>query len=162
MNDGNVNPYETPAAELINIDENNNISEFKRFTAWGVFGLGLITGGIYTIYWLYSRANIANTIHKKQISHILLVSLVIATVLSFASNFFGDSQMALAANLIITLAYVISYLVVVFKLRNRLSDVLSDSAGTQTHLGPILTFFFSSIYFQYKINECIDECSINS
>lgn len=159
MNEVAENPYKAPSAELASGQTSDDIQAFGRFTAWGVFGLSIITFGLYPIYWLCSRAGIANSLHEQEIHRAWLALLVVSTGLSFASGFFGESEVAVMAALAITLAYMVSYLVVLFSLRNRLQDVMNRGSGNSYSLNPILTFFLSAIYLQYKINQCIDEGS---
>lgn len=153
------NPYKTPAADLASTDNDKSILQFKRFSAWGVFGLSVITLGIYPIYWLYTRAQVVNSNHEKQISSALLMSMVLVTILSFASSFFGEGNIALIVGLVVAIAYMVIYILVLFKVRNRLVDIMNKSCTSVYKLGPVLTFFFFSIYLQYKLNQCIDECS---
>ena len=159
MDEMNDNPYKTPEAELSSTDNDKSILQFKRFSAWGVFGLSFITLGIYPIYWLYTRAQVVNSIHEKQISSALLMSMVLVTILSFASSFFSESDVAVIVGLVVAIAYMVIYILVLFKVRNRLVDIMNNSCATVYKLSPVLTFFFFSIYLQYKLNQCIDECS---
>ena len=159
MNEMSENPYKTPEAELSSTDNDKSILQFKRFSAWGVFGLSFITLGIYPIYWLYTRAQVVNSIHEKQISSALLMLMVLVTILSFGSSFFGESDVAVIVGLVVAVAYMGIYIMVLFKVRNRLVDIMNNSCASVYKLGPVLTFFFFSIYLQYKLNQCIDECS---
>lgn len=157
MNAPDDNPYKTPEAYLVQSTNDKSILEFRRFTAWGVFGLTIITFGIYPYYWMYSRAKTINSLHDDKIPMVLPISLLGVVFLSYASSFFGESAEAIYASLAITLIYLVLYLVVLFKIRNRLQDIIDRSANKQYKLGIIMTFFFYAIYLQYKINECIDE-----
>lgn len=161
MNDKVNNPYQSPSADLIDNDLENPIFLFKRFTAWGVFGLGIITLGIYTIYWLCSRAGTINAMHKNQIGELWISGLVISTFLSFLSGAFGPSDAALFAEILISLVYIVTYIAVSFKIKYRLEEVMNQNSQAIYKIGPVLTFFFSAIYLQYKINEYIDTNSGN-
>lgn len=154
----NNSPYQSPTADLINHDsKSTKIQEFDRFSAWAVFFLSLITLGIYQIYWLYSRATVINAIHEKKIHKAWLIILIFTTLLSFATSFIGVSDAAIVASAIITLVYIISYLVVLFTARNRLQDIMNTGRADAYKVSAALTFFGSIIYLQYKINQCIDE-----
>lgn len=153
-------PYKTPVAELVAASEGNgSILKLKRFSAWGVFGLGLITLGIYPLYWLYSRSIDVSSLHEKPISRVLLNAFLLTYILSFAVDLMGDGDMAAISSLVIFIVYLILYLTVLFTLRSRLQDVMYVSSGTIYKLNIVLAFFLSAIYLQYKINQCIDECS---
>ena len=157
MSEATNDPYRTPEASLVQPTNDQSILAFRRFTAWGVFGLTIITFGIYPYYWMYSRATIINSLHEDKIPLALPLSLMGVVFLSYASSFFGEGETAIIASLVITLIYLVLYFVVLFKIRNRLQDIINRSGNKQYKLGPILTFFFYAIYLQYKINECIDD-----
>ena len=157
MTGPNENPYKTPEAHLVQTTSDKSILAFKRFSAWGVFGLTIVTLGIYPYFWMYTRTKTINSIHENVISPALVSAFLVVVALSYASSFFGESQQAILAGLAISLLYLVLYLVVLFKIRNRLQDIINRSSNNPYKLGTILTFFFSSIYLQYKINECIDE-----
>ncbi|UYM16335.1 DUF4234 domain-containing protein [Endozoicomonas euniceicola] len=147
-------PYRTPYSDLNIETSSNKILYFKRFSAWGVFGLSLITFGIYPLYWLYSRTKVLNSIVDNRISDILLNTLIVLFIMSFV---IGVSFEEIPENTIIAaldhinyLSYMVIYLTVLFKFRNRLRDMIG------TNIGSTLTFFGSAIYLQYKINKEID------
>ncbi|WP_193162454.1 DUF4234 domain-containing protein [Microbulbifer hainanensis] len=135
------------------------MSEFSRFSAWGVFGLSLITLGIYPIYWLYTRANIINQHHENKISMVWLNLLVISFIIAFFGGFLGQSAAVATLLLATNIVYMVSYLASLFKVRNRLQDMMNERFGAKYSVGPVLTFFFSAIYLQYKINQCIDDAN---
>ena len=151
------NPYNAPNAELLNSNSSSEIHNFTRFSAWAVFFLSLFTAGIYPVYWLYSRSTTLNETHESKIHKAWLISLVAITLLSFASSFFGDSEMAIVLALLVSVAYLVIYITVLFMVRNRLQTVIQNSSNNSLSVGPVLTFFFNCIYLQYKINECIDQ-----
>ena len=150
MNDSVNSPYASPLAELVEKNDNQKIHEFTRFSAWGVFGLLIITLGIYPIYWHYTRAEKINSFHDNKINKAWLIALVLSFILSIFMEFLGDSNIELILSLVVSIVYLVAYIVVSFSIRNRLQDI------TKTRISGILTFFFSAIYLQYKINENID------
>lgn len=163
MNDTANSPYASPSADLIEKNKNNkNILEFKRFSAWGVFGLSVITIGIYPVYWLWTRAETINTLHDRKITKAWLIALVATTILSTILGFMGDNTVILSASLILSLAYLVTYIVVLFKARNNLQDIMNAGGGETYKLNPVLTFFANVIYLQYKTNECIDHNTTSS
>ena len=143
--------YKAPEADLSQEGEGaDGLDNLKRVSARLVFFLGLITGGIYTIYWVYSRSVAINLTQKMKISSMLLNGLVVAFILasisSIGSIIVGSlawSYFELGSNLV----YFVLYLVVIFTIRSRLKSI------TNLPINVILTFFFSAIYFQYKINQ---------
>jgi len=147
------NVYSAPKSDL-NVDDSTGLNHFIRFSAWGVFGLSIITLGIYWIYWLYNRSNIINSIHSNKIASWLIVGFVTAYIVnsmsSIAEAFIPENIIIIMATLLSSLAYFVLYIMLVFGMRSRLSTILGTS------LNGVLVFFFSAIYFQYKINEAID------
>jgi len=156
MTNSTENPYQSPTADLVEHGSSQKIFQFKRFSAWGVFGLGIITLGIYTAYWLVSRSTTTNAIHENKISPTLTSIFIGTTILSFLSGLLGESDIAVAASILITLAYLVSYVMVAFKLRNRLREMMEEGSTQSSPLSGVLTFLFSAIYLQYKINQYID------
>jgi len=162
------NPYSAPKADLAVKPSGGGIEKikhFKRFTAWGVFGLSLITYGIYTVYWLYSRTKILNElVPDNKIADWIPSTLILTTLVSIGAGIVSGGYVSAVsvgiANsiyLLSTLAYLVLYIILIFAFRNRM-NVLSDShAGSKFWIGGIMTFFFNAIYFQYKINQVHDE-----
>ncbi len=147
------NIYQSPSSDL-DVSEGGDIANFKRFSAWGVFGLSVITLGIYPAYWLYSRSKVLNSFHENGISFVLLNAFLLFVFLSFSigilSGVIPENTILAAVNGIISIPYFVIYLVILFKFRGRIKDI----SGGQ--VGPVLTFFGSAIYLQYKINAFID------
>lgn len=147
-------PYATPTADLDLKGSENLIAHFKRISAWAVFGLSIITLGIYPAYWLYDRSKVLNSIIENKISDILLnifIGLVILSIaVGFWSGFSPEIAILATANSIISVLYMIAYIVVLFSFRNRLAEL------TNGNINGIITFFASALYLQYKINQAID------
>lgn len=148
------NIYQTPEADLNKGNESEGAINFERFSAWGVFGLMVITGSYYGIYWLYNRSEILNAFHPRKMPMGLLVAFVLLAIFSIVFGILTSTSvnsptiemLDIAANL----GYLIIYLIVLFGFRSRLIQVTGD------RVNPFLTFFGSVIYFQYKLNKAID------
>ncbi|MBV0932332.1 DUF4234 domain-containing protein [Marinobacterium weihaiense] len=162
MNQVADNPYVAPEAELEVQHEAGDLSVFPRFTTWAVFGLTIITLGIYAVYWMYSRTRHLNSITEDRISNGFVgaaVGVYIASGVSSIMMGLTDAS-ALSGTMVLIdgllgLASWILMLVWAFKFRNRLNRV-TDSRGKPTWAGPILTFFFSVFYLSYKVNQHLD------
>jgi len=160
------NPFEAPQANLEteSSGELSFINAFTRFTAWGVFGLSIITAGLYMYYWMFSRVKNLNTgLSSEQKIPSLLTNTVIATgiiytIFAYAPGFVDGSIVAVVAmaTLVFMVIYMVTYLTWLFKFRNRLNILTGAKKGDQLWLGGIMTFFFNVIYFQYKINQIHD------
>ncbi|WP_024610168.1 DUF4234 domain-containing protein [Pseudoalteromonas sp. TB64] len=155
MSEGTENIYEAPESNLSqdNDSKNKPILEFERFSAWGVFFLTLITLGIYGVYWLYSRINKANTLAKNKVNKNLLYGYLAMYVINFALSFATIPPML---SIVISLTSMVLGLVVIFSLRSSFIELINEGSKEPVKLGGILTVFFNIIYFQYKINEAID------
>ena len=155
MEDTSRNPYQAPASDVTIAASAESIAHFKRFSAWAVFGLSLITLGIYPLYWLYSRSKTLNGFHTRKIAGGLMRSAVIAFVVlvltEVLTEAYAQSVWLALIGTLSRIAYLTLYLILLFALRNR----LRDSIGSR--VSPILTFLFGCIYLQYKINGAIDE-----
>lgn len=153
------NPYSAPEATLDRPQESQALAGFKRFTTWGVVGLCIITLGIYSLYWLYSRTNQINNLTDNKIGKtFVLVTTVLylaSTVISYLPFVGVINTTLLMASPFVSFAAMVLYVVWAFKIRNRLNQV-TNSAGQITWCGPILTFFFTIFYLNYKINQNID------
>lgn len=163
------NPYSAPDADLAVKNTGSGVAkvkEFPRFTTWAVVGLSIITLGIYTFYWLYSRTKILNRLlPENKIAGWLpiaaIVTLIAYYVVSIAVPFLASASPELAAglgglSLIVNIAYIVFYLMWVFGFRSRLNQLSGSNKGDIFWLGGILTFFINVYYFQYKINQMHD------
>lgn len=148
------NPYSAPTSDLTVTTEDMISDNFQRFSAWWVFLLTIITLGIYPIYWTFTRAQTANRIHENQIASAWLAAMVALYALTFLAEYAFPEMEGIF--LLANIGYLVAYLTCLFKVKNRLQDLMSKSTGSTYTLSPILTFFFNSIYLQYKINEFID------
>lgn len=163
MNQITDNPYVAPAAELEVEHAAGDLSVFKRFTTWGVFGLSIITLGLYTIYWLYSRSQKLNQITDAPISQGFIGTATAVYVLSFFFSFvvpfvgvsMENMGLLVMIDSLLSLTSIVLFIVWSFKFRNRLNRV-TQSAGKPTWSGPIMTFFFNVLYLNYKVNQNID------
>jgi hypothetical protein len=153
------NPYSPPQSDVEVINASNSMSSFKRFSAWWVFLLTFVTFGIYTMYWLYTRSVTINNIHHRRISDTAIWGTIITYVISTAISFLPSDFSANLAivGLIGTFAYLFFFLWWLYAVRNRLQEMIDENGGPDFRIGPIMTFFFQSIYLQYKINEQIDQ-----
>lgn len=166
-----VNPYAAPDSDLSNASEESGIEIFERFSAWGVFALMFVTGGIYYWFWLYNRTKSMNQVVENKISGALVKStitviigyLVCYLLLAFSAGAGSGALSAIFGALFAILyipAIVLPY-VWVFKIRNRLNQITNSEKGDKTWAGPIMTFFFHGLYLQYKINQNLDEVKTN-
>lgn len=156
MENNTTNPYKTPEATVENTPTGQLFNVFDRFTAWGVFGLSLITFNIYNIYWLYSRTQKINDAMSLKISPMLVNIASVCGVLSIASNFIQFMPPAIGGILTLaSLAYFVMYLIWCYKIRAAIHEHVNAQKGTYAWANAFLTIF-GPIYLQYKINKIID------
>lgn len=167
------NPYSAPDADLAVENSDSGVAavkQFPRFTAWAVFGLSIITLGIYSYYWLYTRTTQLNNLSapENKIASWLPTTTIIVVILYWIMNFaplmmggaMADPSMAMMigiVSLVISIAYLVFYLMWIFGFRNRLNMLSGVNKGEAFWLGGVMTFFFNVIYFQYKINQMHDQ-----
>lgn len=161
MNQVADNPYVAPEADLEVQHAAGDLSVFNRFSTWGLFGLALISFGIYNIYWLYNRTQKLNSICENPIPKGFMNGAVITYIAFMVVSFLGGlvpsaAEMLAMISGVLNLAVVVLFLVWAFKFRNRLNQI-THSEGKKTWAGPIMTFFFNVLYLNYKINQNIDE-----
>ena len=150
--------YKTPDSDLNTFS--GDIDSFERFSAWGVFGLSVITFGVYVMYWFLSRTKVLNGFYQNKIPdgvvYGALISYVVYFVGSLVPQSFYTNDLFVSLFAVISLVYLILYLVWVFKFRSRLLEIAQGNGHPEFRINPALTFFFQSLYLQYKINQYID------
>lgn len=160
------NIYSAPQSDVAGVvDTTNEIDAFPRKSAWLVFFLGIPTLGIYSYYWLYTRTQRMNSLPNRKLSIMIPSMLLILTFVSFVVSalgaiYKGNTVLALVSPLI-SIIILVLYIISTFSLRGELRNVLESSGASKPDLNGVLTFLFSSIYMQYKINQCIDERNNN-
>lgn len=151
------NPYTTPKSNVREASSTDNMNIFPRFSAWGVFGLTIITFGVYYVYWLYTRTAKINEVVDDKIPSWLVNASLTTYVLYIAINFIPEEateNIAVALSMAaIVIGYIVFYYWWLYSVRSRIHSLSNDS---DFKIGPILTFFFQPIYFQYKINQYLD------
>lgn len=159
MNEVAINPYQTPESDVSAVQvPNKQVIKFKRFSAWWVFLLTTLTSGLYGMYWVYSRTNEVNQYHEKKISKFLLFLFLGSFLTMMGTIPFANNEQLIMVCAAATIAYMVLYVIVIFKIRNRLKDIISDTASWQYDVSIFLTFIFWATYLQFKINQLVDEC----
>lgn len=150
------NPYKAPEAEVESAATDKISEVFERFSAWGVFGLSLITFGIYNMYWHYNRSQRINERMEYQISSLFINATLTLWVLSFIANAGGFLPPMVTAILgFASLAYLVMYIMWCFKIRAAIHAHVNAEKGTYAWANAFLTIF-GALYLQYKINKIID------
>jgi hypothetical protein len=150
------NPYAPPKSTVDTEPVRGNVLAFPRFSAWWVLLLGIITLGFYPLYWLYTRTKTANRLAPgsavspglpQTVLTVTAVNIILALI---AAGMPRDSAFHTFSTLVSIVTWV-AQLIWIFQFRSTLIAIAGKPVGG------VLTFFFSNLYFQYKINQFIDE-----
>ncbi len=158
----NENIYSPPKSDVSN--EHHSIYEisfFPRKSAWLVFLLTIVTCGLYTPYWVYTRTKMVTQIPNQHLSTtaatcylcITIISILVVILLQMFAKNAGIGNISGIMNLL----QIVFYIIAVFSLRSTVEVFLRNAGATEPKLNKFLTFFFCTIYMQYKINKCLDE-----
>lgn len=156
------NPYQPPQSDVSLPDtRENSIEIFGQFSTWAVFGLSIITLGIYNIYWLYTRTRLLNKLKyvdpvSENFMKITTAIYVLSMPLGFIDGFLAQYPYILLLTKLVSATGTIMALVWVFMFRNQLNSFLYQSDKPTSKLGPVMTFLFQIIYLSYKVNENIE------
>ncbi len=144
------------------------IKEIKRLSTWAVVAFAMISFGIYTFYWLFSRTKILNSNLPEDdriaswIPIVGIVSFALYFILSIVPPLFLIStnpelvSILMGVGGVIGLVYFVVFLVWIFKFRSRLNLLSGSTSGEKLWLGGVLTFILNVMYFQWKINQIHD------
>ena len=116
--------------------------------------LTFVTCGIFGIVWMFIQANWVRRIDPENQGLVLYTIYIVGVVLGGALSISEEEAVQLLSSLM-NLGAMICYIVGHFKLRSGLHRYYAGPP-IHLHLGPVMTFFFNNIYFQYhftRINE---------
>jgi hypothetical protein len=168
------NPYAAPEADVQpTVAAASSFAPFPRFSAWWVFLLSLVTLGLYTIYWLFSRSQVLNRQLPGERIAVAFMSLAIAL---YAVDWFaGLAQAVQAFGSVSTLdepvfgvvgtaisltswALMIAWSVMFRSRLNTLCDQeFRDMYGVNLGVTVVLALFYvAPVYLAYKINQFKD------
>lgn len=154
--------YNAPQSELRNgSGRKSKFTEFRYISAWYILGFNVITLGIYVMYWMYTRANLINGIHPKQINPSVIsgyvVTYILLIVLPIASSMGFNSEAVANTNLVLTMANFVLHLILLYTIRARLLEFAEEEGANDFTIDPVITFFGVNIYLQYVINKRINQ-----
>ena len=116
--------------------------------------LMFVTCGFFGIVWMFIQANWVRRIDPDN-KAIVLYSIYMAGVVIALALAVSEDQSAQVLSGLVNIAGVVCGIVGYFKLRSGLHDYYGGPP-IHLYLGPVMTFFFNTIYFQYhftRINE---------
>ena len=139
------------------------IRSLKSQSTWRLFGLGVITYGVYYAHYIARqtqlinlRLNAESRIPPSFITFIRFLSYL-TLGLFFCFLFVEDGHpIAIASNLL-DRVWMIMILVWGFYARNRTNQLNATASNDAAWFSGLWTFLFSPLYFNYKINVLTDD-----
>lgn len=156
-------PYKPPVVDVSppDVRVKDTIQVFERFSTWYVFGLSVLTLGLYLVYWLITRSRKLNGLKfvepiSETYMQITAAAWVLYYPVSIGEIFMRDNFTYLMFSKAFTLLTTIMVLVWAFMFRNRLNTFLERSSTKSSKLGPVFTFLFQVLYLSFKVNQNLD------
>lgn len=145
-----------------------SIDRFKEQSTWRLFGLGMITYGIYFAYFMKRQTHKINEsladddkISDAFVNAILIFSYV--SLLLFIGYLFVDEGHPLESlSNAVDRAWGLMLLVWGFKARNRVNTIFGISKDDPKWFHGLWTFLFSPLYFNYKINQICEQYAVQT
>lgn len=140
--------------------EIRRIHEFSRQRVLVLLGLNLITFGLYNAFWLERCARTIGRIEPEKRIGIMwaLITLAIAflrAVLDVGTLVTDDPYTYPyldAGERLFRRCVIVLFIILCFKVRNRLNGLLRAQRGDGLRFSGLWTFLFGSFYLQYRIN----------
>lgn len=138
------------------------LEEIQSQSTWRLFGLSVITGGIYEAYYIHKLTKQINPIVEigKRLSNALINSIFVLCYLSvifrIVEKFFEENMEIGIATLLIMLVTRIALITWAFKIRSRIHVHCELDKKTYMWFSAFWTFFYAPIYLNYRIN-CLVE-----
>ena len=114
-----------------------------------VLVLSIVTCGIFGIAWLFIQAGFVKKIDPQSKAMPMFLGYIAIILLS--SVFLRGSMMALTLLPLIQLGAMVLFWIGAFGMRKSLVTYYNSVENCGLRLGPIMTFFFSVLYFQYHL-----------
>jgi hypothetical protein len=118
--------------------------------------LGLVTGGLFALAWLFVQANFIKRIDGSSKARELLTGVAAADVVyiglaSSAAASASNAQALASYGPLLLLAGFVLGLVAVFSMRRSLVDYYNSVEPIYLRLNEVMTFFFHVLYFQHHL-----------
>jgi hypothetical protein len=114
-----------------------------------VLVLSLVTCGIFGIAWMFIQAGFVKKIDPQ--SKAMQMFLGYIALILLATVFLRGSLAALTILPLVQLAAMVIFWIGAFGMRKSLTTYYNTVENCGLRLGPIMTFFFSVLYFQYHL-----------
>lgn len=130
----------------------------KSQSTWKLFGLGLITFGIYYAHYIKNTTDAINSelsvekrISNGFINTILLICYA-SVLFSIIASFVEESYLINIVSDVITIASHIVIITWALKAKNRVNEYCELDSKTYMWLSGFWSFVFPPLYFNYKVN----------
>lgn len=139
-------PAMGPVAELVPLPPNLH---------WAILLiLEIFTRQLFNLIWALVQANWARKLIKNN-KPLVLVAMypagIIAGIVAEVVGGSGSDALAIPAAVCI-IGGLIAYIIGIFSIRSAMEDYYNSTENIGLSLSGVMTFFFSTIYFQYHIN----------
>ncbi len=119
-----------------------------------VLVLAIVTCGIFGIAWMFIQAGFVKKIDPQ--SKAMQMYLAYIAIILLGSVFLRGSLAALTILPLIQLAAMVIFWIGAFGMRKSLVTYYNSVENCGLQLGPIMTFFFSVLYFQYHLSRIVN------
>ncbi len=117
-----------------------------------VLVLSLITCGIFGLVWFYKQAAFVKRLDPANQAIQFFFGYIAVLLLSFAIPFLGPTTTFFILNFLLPWAALALILMAVFSMRSVLLRHYNTVENIGLRLGPVMTFFFNILYFQYHLS----------
>jgi hypothetical protein len=114
--------------------------------------LSMVTCGIFGLVWFYKQAAFVKRLDPRNQAIQLFFGYIAVFVLSLFLSLMGRFQALLIINILLPWAALALLLTAVFSMRSVLLRHYNTVENIGLRLGPVMTFFFNMLYFQYHFS----------
>jgi hypothetical protein len=139
--------------------KNKIIPELKYGSTWKLFGLALITYGVYLAHYIKKQTATINEQCEvdERISDSFVTFIMAISYLSLALFipylFVEETHPIAALSGLVDFVCNVTLIVWGFKARNRMNVILSSSKTDNEWFHGFWTFLFTPLYFNFKVNQ---------
>jgi len=114
--------------------------------------LSMVTCGIFGLVWFYKQAAFVKRLDPRNQAIQLFFGYIAVSFLSLFLSLMGRYQVLLIINILLPWAALALLLTAVFSMRSVLLRHYNTVENIGLRLGPVMTFFFNMLYFQYHFS----------
>jgi len=167
-----TNPYSSPQSDVSTNETNSGaLGSVKRIHTFLLIVLTFITMGLYPVYWMINRSRAMNKLDTTKkvsmislglmllswVAYIVVYVQAIMTIISLGAISEAQINAVMLANLPIMgglyLGMTVFYYIWTYSFRKVMHQAVGIEKGNPLWIGGIITFFFSMLYLNYKINQ---------